>query len=157
MSFTRFNYDDERSAKLLQESTEPGRYILNTPGVGTQPYYYHDPQIRLEKWGGNLRTSETGHVVDISSELDGRNRVLTHEGPKHRLGSALKTEKKSYPTMKPYVDETRTTHPAFIYRDLEQVRWEYPLLNPQEHISPKFHTNESTRIQQKNSFVPKLK
>ena len=32
MAFTRFNYDSCRTAKRLEESTGPGRYILNKPG-----------------------------------------------------------------------------------------------------------------------------
>jgi hypothetical protein len=31
MSFTRFNYDPCRTKKLLEESTGPGRYMLNKP------------------------------------------------------------------------------------------------------------------------------
>ena len=34
MAFTRFNYDDARTKKKLQEATGPGRYILNVPAVG---------------------------------------------------------------------------------------------------------------------------
>ena len=153
MSFTRFNYDSERSAKLLQESSDPGRWILNTPGNGTHPHYYEDPQIRAQKWGGNVRDSETGHVVDIASELDGRNRVQTRYGSIHRSGRPLDTSEKTYPSLKPYVDETRATHPAMIYRDLEQVRWEYPLLDPQANTCKPFHSDESTRIKQKNDFI----
>lgn len=155
MSFTRFNYDSERTAKLLQESTDPGRWTLNTPGNGMYPHYYEDPQLRIQKWGANLRSSETGHIVDISSELDGRSRVQTRYGPIHRTGRPLETKEKMYPTLKPYVDETRATHPAMLYRDLEQVRWEYPLLDPQANTCKPFYNNESTRIIQKNQFVPR--
>jgi hypothetical protein len=34
MAFTRYNYDECRTKKLLQESTDPGRYVLDTPGLG---------------------------------------------------------------------------------------------------------------------------
>ena len=42
MSFTRFNYDECRTAKLLQESTGPGKYILNTSGIGCKPSFNDD-------------------------------------------------------------------------------------------------------------------
>ena len=45
MAFTRFNYDPCRTAKLLQESTGPGRYMLNVPGPGCKPCFFEDPEI----------------------------------------------------------------------------------------------------------------
>ena len=54
MAFTRFNYDDSRTKKKLQESTGPGRYSLNMPGNGPTPCFFNDPQIRVQKWGANL-------------------------------------------------------------------------------------------------------
>ena len=43
MAFTRFNYDDARTKKKLQEATGSGRYILNVPGNGSNPTYFDDP------------------------------------------------------------------------------------------------------------------
>ena len=37
MAFTRFNYDDCRTKKQLQQQTDPGRWILNVPGNGANP------------------------------------------------------------------------------------------------------------------------
>ena len=56
MANTRFNYDECRTAKILQESTGPGRYLLNTPGPGCNPCFITDPHIRLQGIGPNLRT-----------------------------------------------------------------------------------------------------
>ena len=42
MSFTRFNYDDCRTQKILEESTGPGRYMLNKPGWGNKPCFFED-------------------------------------------------------------------------------------------------------------------
>ena len=52
MANTRFNYDDSRTLKQLQESTGPGRWLLDKPG--NKLLYYTDPHVRLEKWGANL-------------------------------------------------------------------------------------------------------
>ena len=48
MAFTRFNYDECRTKKKLQQQTGPSRYILNVPGNGSKPCFMDDPQIRLQ-------------------------------------------------------------------------------------------------------------
>ena len=40
MANTRFNYDPCRTVKKLQEATDIGRYMLNTPGNGLRPKKY---------------------------------------------------------------------------------------------------------------------
>ena len=40
MAFTRFNYDDARTKKKLQEATDSGRYVLNVPGNGAEPTFF---------------------------------------------------------------------------------------------------------------------
>ena len=157
MAFTRFNYDNCRTAKLLQESTGPGRYMLNVPGNGTTPLYYEDPHIRLQKWGANLLNTPNNHPIDIASDLDRRNVKYQKYCPtsKYPYSGVVSTTKNNYPIMKAYTDETRSSHPAWMYRDLPQTRWEYPLLNPQENVCMPFHNNVSTRILEKNTFIPK--
>lgn len=155
MSFTRFNYDKARTSKLLQESTGPGRWILNTPGCGDNPGVYMDPQIRLQYWGGNLMKSETGHPVDIWSELDGRNKIQTRDGVRSKE-KMIQTTFVQYPIIHTTVNESRVTHPAFMYRDLPHVRWEYPIFDPQENVCFPVSQNISSRIQQKNDFKPSI-
>ena len=75
MAFTRFKYDDSRTKKELQQSTDQGRWILNVPGNGDKPCYMEDPQIRIQKWGANLRTN----TIDLESDLRGVNRILTRD------------------------------------------------------------------------------
>ena len=50
MANTRFYYDPCRTKKELQQATDPGRWILNVPGNGENPYYIEDPQIRIQKF-----------------------------------------------------------------------------------------------------------
>ena len=38
MAFTRFNYDDARIKKELQQATGSGRYILNVPEMDQHHY-----------------------------------------------------------------------------------------------------------------------
>jgi hypothetical protein len=63
----------------------------------------------------------------------------------------------SYPTNSELtVTESRTIMPAWTARDLEQVDWYYLPLNPQENTCIPFHNNISTRIIEKNNYVPSI-
>jgi hypothetical protein len=145
MSNTRFNYDESRTRKRLQESTATGRRLLNTPNVGCIDYFYTDPHIRLQKWGANLCKE---HPIDILNELQGRNSKLTRYG---RVSKGIETTQNSYSNMNSFTNETRTTHPAYMYRNTEHTRWNFPLQNP---IIETRSEGKSSRLIQKNNFVP---
>ena len=159
MAFTRFNYDDCRTKKKLQESTGPGRYSLNMPGNGPTPCFFNDPQIRMQKWGANLDTVINGAPIDINSDLTGRTRKLTKYCTNKKFPNAGVPiiQKKEYPICESALtDESRATHPAWMYRALPQNR-EYPLfLNPQENVCMRFHNNLNTRLLERDNFVPKV-
>ena len=59
MSFTRFHDDEQRIAQQMKEMTYQGRYQLNVPGPGSKMPFQEDTQIRMQKWGANLRTNTT--------------------------------------------------------------------------------------------------
>lgn len=159
MAFTRFNYDDSRTKKKLQESTGPGRYSLNMPGNGTSPCFFNDPQIRMQKWGANLENVVNGAAIDIDSDLKGVTRKLTKYNQKTQFPNSGVpiTQKVDYPICgDALTDESRATHPAWKYRALPQNR-EYPLfLNPQENVCMRFHNNLNTRLLERDNFVPKI-
>ena len=50
------------------------------------------------------------------------------------------------------VNESRATHPAWMYRDLEQKRWETPFVNPQANVEKRFANNLQTRILEKDFY-----
>lgn len=143
MSFTRFHYDDERIKKNLQQATGTGRYILNTPGPGNNVGFMKDPFVRLQKWGGNLRNNNNG-PIEIHSYLIGL--------------------KKDIITKKYYFNEdnnkitsqSRTTNPAWLYKDLEQNHRYILLNNPQEHSEINFKHNINTRLVERDNFIPTL-
>ena len=159
MAFTRFKYDECRTKKNLQEATGPGRYSLNVPGNGPNPCFFNDPQIRMQKWGANLQSVINGAPIDIDSDLTGRTRKLSKYCTNKAFPNAGVpiTEKKEYPICgDALTDESRATHPAWMYRALPQNR-EYPLfLNPQENVCMKFHNNLNTRLLERDNFVPKI-
>lgn len=162
MANTRFNYDYQRTAKLLQESTGPGRYYLNTPGPGVNLPFIADPFVRLQEWGANLRAVPGGAVIDMASDLDGRTRRLTKDcvGATYPKSGVVHSVARSYPTNTRFMTEqSRATHPAWLYVDKEQTRWEYPLIDPQENV---FMPNEDqityidTRLQARDAFIPTM-
>ena len=156
MSFTRFHDDPCRVAKQLQQSTDVGRWILNVPGNGDKPEYMADLQIRIQGWGANLMTN----CINLESELRGVNRPLNKDclGVDNYTSAKYQTNSQQvqYPTnTSMYTEESRTIMPAWTARDLEQVDWYTLPLNPQENTCMPFQNNLSTRIIEKDYFVPK--
>ena len=154
MSFTRFNYDDARTVKRLQESTDPGRWMLNVPGQGCAPCYFEDPHIRLQKWGANLRGISSDHPVDIASYLDGRTRKNNQTCSQRQY--SISTTNLSFSTCTSFTYESRVTHPTFLYRDIENTRWEYPLFDPQMNVEKDFQNNLSSRLIERDNFIPRV-
>ena len=156
MAFTRFNYDKCRTVKLLQESTGPGRYMLNKPGWGCKPCFFDDPQIRMEEWGANLREVPGGAPINIESDLFGitRRAMKDCSASQYPNAGVVKSKRVQYPTCAGSITkQSRVTHPAWSYRDLPQTRY-YPLfLNPQENVCKPFHNNLNTRLLERDSFV----
>lgn len=159
MSFTRIKYDNFQVDKKLQEMTGIGRYILNTPGPGDNLCFFEDPQIRLQKWGANLRHVEDGAPIDIDSDLMGITRPLSKDCKnfKYPLKGINKSETINYPKCKKTItQQTRTTHPSWMYRDLEQSN-RFPLFkNPQAHVFVPFHNNINTRLLERDNFIPEI-
>ena len=154
MAFTRFKYDNCRTKKELQQSTDPGRWILNVPGNGANPCYIEDPQIIIQKWGANLRTN----TINLESELMGVNKPLSRDclGKDNYTSYNVPNQAIEYPVCNnTFTEQSRATNPAWWYRDLEQVDWQYPPLNPQVNVCIPFQNNLSTRILVRDDFTPK--
>jgi hypothetical protein len=153
MSFTRFHDDPHRIKYALQISTFSGRYALDTPGPGVNLPYMEDPHVRIQQWGANKMTND----INLESDLRGLSRKLNRDNiaMNDYKTYAANGYKKSYPIQKDViVDESRATHPAWCYRDLEQRRWEIPFLNPQANVEKGFQSNIQTRILEKDNFTP---
>ena len=153
MSFTRFHDDPCRIEKQLQESTGTGKYMLNVPGNGTKPCFMEDPFIRMQKWGANLQTNS----INLESDLRGLTRELNHDciDVNDYTKHAVKSRRIMYPSCVPTTEQPRATHPAWTAKDLEQVNWYTLHLDPQENVCIPFQNNLSTRILERDNFVPK--
>lgn len=154
MSFTRFHDDPYRIQKQVEESSFAGSYMINTPGPGTDLPFFEDTQVRMQKWGSNMRTN----TVNLESDLFGMTRQLNRDlvGFNDYKQNQVYSSKVSYKNTTPFTEETRATHPAWMYKDLEQTRWETPFINPQDNFELQFNNNIQTRILEKDYFVPKV-
>lgn len=157
MTSTRYNYDNCRTSKHLQESSGPGRYMLDTPGPGLYLPFVNDPQVRLQKWGANLMEVQNSHPIDIDSDLVGLNNGSSKYNTKKRfpfnknINSKIRKQDFGVKNL-PVTDQTRATHPSWLYRDLEQSN-RYPLhLDPQENLFMPFHNYLSTRILERDKY-----
>lgn len=144
MSFTRFNYDESRTKKQLEESTFSGRYMLNTPGPGSNLPFMEDSHIRLQKWGANAHMEG----ANIESDLKGltrsynRDHIDFNDYKKYNVVS----QPLSYSKQESFVEESRLSHPAWETLDKELNNWEFPLADPQKHISSQEQISSSRLI-----------
>ena len=133
--------------------TGVGKYMLNKPGNGDKPCYMEDPFIRLQEWGGNLRTN----VINLESDLRGLTRnynrdVLTLN---NYADNKIKSDAFKYPTCDSFVDQTRASNPAWTIKDLETNNWQYLHHQPQDNCFTPFHCNVETRNFVRDDFDKK--
>jgi hypothetical protein len=149
MAFTRYHDDQERIKKGLDISTFSGRYALDTPGQGVHLPYMEDPQIILQSWGANMWTNTT----DLESEFRGLGKPLQHDSVTYKERSFHQGSQMNFPSSNVHVEESRASHPAWMFRDLEQTRWEAPIINPQANVIKPFDDLIQTRILAKDSRI----
>jgi hypothetical protein len=157
MSSTRFNDDDARIRKRLQEMTGASRYQLNAPGPGVETPFLEDPHMRLQRWGANLRNN----TANLESDLIGINRKNTKQTVEYNANTP-NTSAIGYGSQAAFIDETRASNPAWTLRDLEHTRWTQfdripiPALASgiaglPTPVDVPFLVNESTRLKQKEN------
>lgn len=148
MTSTRFMYDDCRTEKQLQELTGPGKYMLNVPGQGSKLTFFDDPHIRMQRWGGNLRTN----FYNLERELQIPSSNLK-DCINVKESRTFTIKKDTYENENEITSQSRTTHPVWEFRDKEHNNFDYLFMNPQENIYNPFQNNISTRILQKDNYV----
>jgi hypothetical protein len=153
MAFTRFHDDPARIQKQLQETTFIGRYMLDTPGPGVNMPFYEEPQMHLQKWGANLTTN----TINLESDLIGLTRKLNRDNIEDndyvKNAVSFTSLSSNYDIQNPFVEESRASNPAWVYRSLEQNRWETPILDPLANLEKGFQSNIQTRILEKDYYV----
>jgi len=149
MAFTRYHDDAARIRKGLEISTFSCNYTLDTPGPGIQVPFLEDSQMRLQKWGANMCSDST----NLESEFRGLGRPLNHDVKTYQDYPIYKGYQISFPSSDVHVEESRVSHPAWMFRDLEQTRWEVPLINRQAHAILPFDDPIQTRILAKDNYT----
>ena len=154
MAFTRFHDDPNRINKQLQQTTYIGQYQLNTPGPGLNLPFSKESQLRLQRWGANFDSK----MISQENDLRGQTRHLNKDYIDYNDYKKYQQLPVSpnYAVENPYVKESRASHPAWMYKDLEQPRWETPFLNPQNNIERPFLCDVQTRILEKNHYAPQI-
>ena len=133
MAFTRFNDDPCRIKKQLQESTDVGRYMLNVPGPGYSLGFANNPFVRMQKFGGNVRTN----ILGINNELKGISRKLNRDcnGVNNYDLNPTPSCLKEFTVNDSNTEQSRSIMPAWDLRDKEFVRWNYLHFDPQQNLS----------------------
>ena len=154
MSFTRFHDDPARIQKQIQESTYLARYQLGTPGQGIDLPFFEDPNIRLQGFGANVFSQNT---TQLESELFGLTRPLNRDlfvlNDYKKYGVTETGGLPSFSTQEPFIEESRTSHPAWMYRNMNVPRWEEPWINPLVGLEKPFQSNLQTRILEKDYYT----
>ena len=146
MAFSRNFYDKDEIIYQNDQSTGPGRYTLNVPGIGSNSPYIEDPQIMLQKWGANLHT----HPVQLESYLLGYSDKLNRDCIALQP-TIPSTQLPNYPINNMvYVEEPRALLPAWELRGGTMSRENVLMFNPQAYVETPFTTNISTRIYERH-------
>lgn len=149
MAFTRFKYDTARVNRQLEVETFTGRYMLGTPGNGTDMPFNEDPHIRLQRWGANF----CSNALEIENDLMGLNRTPSKDLVRHSYETtAAPYRPNTYKTASTNVVHSRLDHPAWEIRGFQSSRDQSLFINPQNHVNIPFHNNLSTRILEKDAY-----
>ena len=91
--------------------------------------------------------------TNLESEFRGLGKPLNHDVKTYKETPIHRGYQIKFPSNDTHVDESRASHPAWMYRDLEQTRWEAPIINPQAHALKPFDDPIQTRILAKDNFI----
>ena len=153
MASTNIKSDASRIKTDLELLTQTCNYQFTAPGPGSDVGFQENPYIRMQKHGANLRTN----TINLESDLMGLSRSLNKDNinSNNYKTYAPKTERVTYESSNCMgTDQSRVSHPGWMYKDSEQVNWYILPTNPQEHTERPFHNNLSTRILEKDYWSP---
>jgi len=143
MAFTRFHDDPARIEKTLLERTYEGIYQLNTPGNGES--YIDDVHVHMQGWCANLRSNP----FEINESLRRNKKLVQYDQPY----TTVKSDAKESREHSFGVDETRSSLPAWTFREKSQLRTDYLWEDPQRNLWFKFHNNCPTRMLEKDHYT----
>ena len=176
MSFTKKFYDKETCKQNIKETKQSSSYYLNAPSVNSENCYPYPVSVIPQKTGVSVFKDKL--IVDISSELSGRNQTECEYQSKCNVDcdtgypcgqgvigscSGMKSGQKAGDDELVHgkncfipAEETRTTNPSCNLRGTGWNRWEWVCHNPQKNIERSFPNNISNRIIVKDNHRPTL-
>jgi hypothetical protein len=155
MSFSKLSYDSCAYNKSLEESTNVGKYFLDTPKNNCDKNcFYPSPNLRLAKTG----VAECSHkpLIDVSSELLGLNynatkcpseKYFPHEYCKHNDLVDCKNDFLQS-------EDTKISNPPCTLKGTGWNRWEWLCFNPQKFALEPFERDVQNRIITKDNHRP---
>ena len=152
--FSSIRNDPARLRKEADMSSYTSRYHLCTPGPGIDAPIPDDVHVGLQLWAGNW----AGNRIDLESDLHGQTRVLNRDhlnGAEYQTHATAIQRTQTYHRENPFVEETRASHPAWMFRGVEIPRWEEPWLNPQalSVLEKPFQTNIQSKMLDRDAYM----
>ena len=126
---TRIGNEPLRIIRKNNQMVDQGRYVMSVPGPGDKNPLILDPQIRLQKWGANIRSNTIRLQDEYMRGMSNESLRYINTG----RGKDIQTHDSiSYPfdfskDSKSYTEQTRTICPAWTLRGLENNHWKTPL------------------------------
>ena len=153
MAATRYNYTTIRTEKRNAESTFPLRYILSTPGPGTDAPLPADVHVLWQGNGGNLVVPQTGHPIDVDTVLRGQHNRLSRDC---RQNIGIEGKRVSATTQSMEIVESRTVAPS--WEVIEQpIDRSHPLvLDFQGHAIPSVGMPQNTSLEMSDAYNRKF-
>lgn len=135
----KINYD-------VNSLTYSNDYVFETPGNGSNPYYIKDSHIRLQKWGGNMRTNS----INIENDLMGKTRNFNRDNLylNNYKNYAVSSTSKNYTTAS--IPNKKTLLENNIVQRKEKIdilpgRFDLLFHEPQNHIYNNLSINTRSR------------
>jgi hypothetical protein len=153
--FSSIRNDPARLRKEAEMSSYQNRYFLCTPGPGIDVPVPDDVHVRLQAWGGNWATNRMDVENDLRGQTRRNNRDRTVEGGSDYHSFAAAPQQALFPKRSdPFVEESRASMPAWMFRGVEIPRWEEPWINPQSlsAIEKPFPANVDTKRMARDAF-----
>lgn len=155
MHLTRLRYDDCYYKHAVEDSSMPGKYVIETGLQECAQVFPTNPYIRQ-----SIRhaPSYSHNWVDIHSELSGRSRSASLcPEMKFLPGQKFKFEDSIFlaPDSKDlHTEDTKLSNPPCSLRETGINRWEWLCDDPQARAIAPFDMSIQNRILVKNNFVP---
>ena len=170
--FSSIRNDPGRLRKEAEMSSYTSRYHLCMPGPGIDAPIPDDIHVGLQTWAGNWASNR----IDLESDLHGQTRVMSRDHlnqdeyrthataiqlrggdslPKEDPTHSLWQHAVRYTRANPFVEESRASHPAWMFRGVEIPRWVEPWLNPQalSVLEKPFETNIQTKMLDRDAYM----